>query len=125
MAEAIEAARTQPFAYGSFDCCLFAADVVLAMTGVDYAASFRGYDTKTGAYRIIAEHGSLAALLTSVLGEPIEPSFAGRGDVVLADIETVEGGESAGICLGAFCAFPKDIGFALHSRTVVKLAWKI
>jgi hypothetical protein len=125
MAEAIEAARTRSFAYGDFDCCLFAADVVFAMTGIDYATPFRGYHSRPSAYRLIAEYGSLTVLLTSVLGEPMEPSFAGRGDVVLADIATVEGGESAGICLGVFCAFPKDIGLALHPRTVAKLAWKI
>jgi hypothetical protein len=39
---AIEAARGRPFSWGAMDCCLFAADVVLAMTGVDYAAGFRG-----------------------------------------------------------------------------------
>jgi hypothetical protein len=126
LSETIEAARIRTFTYGAFDCALFAADCVLAITGVDHAASFRGYDSRIAAYRIIAEHGSLAGLLTALLGEPIEPAFAGRGDVVLAEIPVAEGeGESVGICLGAFCAFPKDVGFALHPRTVAQLSWRI
>lgn len=96
------------------------------MTGVDYAAPFRGYDSRTAAYRIVAGHGSLTGLLTSVLGDPIEPAFAGRGDVVIAEIPVVEGeGESAGVCLGAFCAFPQAVGLTFHPRAVIRLAWRI
>jgi hypothetical protein len=126
LAETVEAARTRTFEFGSFDCALFAADCVLAITGTDYAAPFRGYESKTAAYRIITEHGSLTGLLTSLLGEPIEPAFARRGDVVLAEIPVVDGeGESVGVCLGVSCAFPKDTGLVLHSRAVAKLAWRI
>lgn len=37
----ISRAKT-PFTWGSHDCALFAADGILAMTGVDIAADFRG-----------------------------------------------------------------------------------
>jgi len=33
-----------PFAWGTNDCCLFAADAIAAMTGVDIAVDFRGED---------------------------------------------------------------------------------
>jgi hypothetical protein len=121
----LAAARTRSFDFGKFDCALFAADCVLAMTGIDHAEKFRGYDSQTAAYRIIAEHGSLAGLLTSLLGEPIEPAMAGRGDVVLAQIPAEDEGLTVGICLGVFCAFPWKVGFVMHPRTVATLAWRV
>lgn len=55
------------FAYGRFDCALFAAGAVQAMTGTDYAAPFRGrYRTRIGGLRVLraaghADHIALAA----------------------------------------------------------------
>lgn len=128
--ECVDAARWRSFEYGAFDCCLFAADCVLAMTGTDCAAPFRGYESKIAAYRLIAEHGSLQGLLTSVLGEPVQPAFARRGDVVIAEIATIEGdAESVGICLGANCvfagAYPHKQGIYFCSRDRARLAWRI
>jgi hypothetical protein len=61
-------ARPQPdFAYGRHDCALFAAGAVLAMTGTDFAAPYRGrYTTLTGGLRVLrrdgfADHVALAA----------------------------------------------------------------
>jgi hypothetical protein len=126
LAATLEAARTRKFSYGGFDCALFAADCVKAISGVDYAIAFRGYRTHQQAYRIITEHGGLEKLLISLLGEPIHTALAQRGDVVLAEIPVVEEeGLSVGVCLGAFCAFPAGVGLRLHPRSVAKLAWRI
>src|SRR5258708_4686376 len=38
----IKERTAQPFKWGSQDCCLFAADAIEAITGVDLAADFRG-----------------------------------------------------------------------------------
>lgn len=86
-----------PFEWGSSDCCLFAADAVLAMTGVDLAENFRGYHTAAEAARLTAKHGDVEGLATLALGEPIDPRFAKRGDVVL--IET-QGRLALAVCLG-------------------------
>lgn len=130
--EAIAAARTRPFAYGGLngaqDCALFAADCVQAMTGIDYAAELRGYESKLAAYRIVAGYGSLEAMITDLLKRgPKHPSQAMRGDVVLAEIELAPGesGESIGICTGTGCVFPKDVGVKSWPRSVVRLAWNI
>ena len=50
------ASRTKaPFAWGSNDCALFAADAVLAITGTDIAEDFRGkYSDEAGAFALIA-----------------------------------------------------------------------
>jgi hypothetical protein len=125
LAEVIEAARARDFVadYGEHKCALFAADCVRAITGIDYAEPYR--DRARTVAQVLAGHGSLVGLVTAILGEPIEPSFAGRGDVVVANVPTLEGGDSVGVCLGAFCAFPKDVGLVFYSRTVAKLAWRI
>jgi hypothetical protein len=128
LAAQIEISNARRFAYGQQDCGLFPADCILAMTGVDLAAELRGYDSKIAAYRIIARHGSLEALATALVGsDPVHPSRAHRGDLVLgfpplADGET---GESLGLCLGPYCAYPKGVGLQMRPRSDARLAWRI
>ena len=76
------------FVWGQNDCCLFASDCVLAITGEDYSVDFRGmYDDENGANAFIAQHGGINGLLDYVIGKDarISPAFAGRGDVVTVD----------------------------------------
>lgn len=90
--------KDQPFVWGKNDCCLFAANTVLATTGKDLAAEFRGkYRTKMGAARILKKHGyqSIEQLLNAKLGTPIAPLTATTGDVAL--IENYDQERSAGI----------------------------
>lgn len=74
-----------PFEWGVNDCALFAADAVLAITGTDIAASYRGYTTAEEAQDILDAHGGLQGLATTGFGfEPSEnPLMAQRGDAVL------------------------------------------
>jgi len=128
LADAIETAQKKAFSYGNFDCCLFAADVVLAITGHDYAAELRSYQSKQSAYRIVARYGSLEAMISALLGkDPVHPAFAHRGDVVVGSVPVADGeaGESVGICCGVDCAFPASAGLAFYPRTTVRLAWRI
>lgn len=79
------------FRYGSFDCCLFVCDAVLAMTGVDMAEGFRGkYRTRTRALKVIKERfgrASVAAVAAGVTKQHamLECSalMARRGDVAI------------------------------------------
>jgi hypothetical protein len=78
------------FAWGKHDCCLFAANAVIAMTGTDFAAPFRGkYSTALGSIRALKIYGSgdLLSTLTSILGEPIPILLAKRGDIALVEID--------------------------------------
>src|ERR1700743_3011421 len=46
--------QPEPFAWGKQDCCLFAADGVQAITGVDIAEDFRGkYTDQASAFALI------------------------------------------------------------------------
>jgi len=57
LAAFIEARRATPFVWGAHDCCLFAADAVLAMGGPDVAAPLRGYASRFGALRRLRRAG--------------------------------------------------------------------
>ncbi len=110
---AIEAARARHFSWSEgHDCCLFAADVVLALTGRDFAESFRGrYSTRAEAVALLGARGGLEAVVTSYLGQPLPTALlARRGDVVM--VETPEG-RALGVSVGgkAACAGPQGLTF--------------
>jgi hypothetical protein len=82
---AIAERRDKPHAWGSHDCALFAADLVNAQTGHDFAAGFRGrYSDEEGAWAILKAlgHRDLADLVDTLLTRrtAMRPQ---RGDVVL------------------------------------------
>jgi len=108
MGEQIEAARDKPFKWGEHDCCLFAANVVLAMTGEDYAKPYRGkYKTAKGAFRLLKKR-SLADTLTKHL-DPVE--HCNRGDVALISGNIVgQVFDILGICVGMRVALVKEDG---------------
>jgi hypothetical protein len=83
-----------PFAWGTNDCCIFAADAILANTGVDIADDFRGkYSTQLGAFKTIREvtggisPADAAAHCAAKHGliELKHPLNAKRGDLVLIE----------------------------------------
>lgn len=84
-------AAHKPFQPGVHDCALFSAGAVLAMTGVDFAADWRGrYTTLNGGLRVLrkagfADHIELAAMSF----DAVHPAFAQVGD--LAVIPSPEG----------------------------------
>lgn len=125
MAAAIAAARGRAFAWGSHDCCLFAADVVRAMTGVDHAAPFRGrYSTARGAAMALKRYagGGLLAAVTRLLGDPVPGVQARRGDVVYAETAL---GPAIGICIGPAACFAAPAGLACLPLSACLHAWRI
>lgn len=108
-----------PYEWGVNDCALFAADAVLAMTGKDPMAEFRGrYDSQIGALRLISDMGkdSLGDAVATMLDE-IEPARLSRGDVGLFD--GVEGPFLA-IVQGVSAVAPGADGLT-HVKTVTAL----
>ena len=76
--------RSEPFQWGENDCCLFAADAIIAMGGEDVAKDVRGrYKTAIGARRIMKSLGAsnLVELLTQRLGQP--DRLLTRGSIVV------------------------------------------
>lgn len=118
------------FAWGSNDCCLFACDLVRAMTGVDYAAAFRGrYSTPLGAARTLRDVAGVATLpdLLDKLAaqEPwseIDPSSATSGDWTLLDGPH---GPTLAIRFGQLVAAPGDVGVSLLPASRSLRAWAL
>jgi hypothetical protein len=92
-----------PFAWGSNDCCSFVCDCVLAMTGVDIYAEFRGhYASELDAQRTMrgacgsADVEAVAEYVTKKFEMPaVDVFFAQAGDVVL-----LPAGEAGALALG-------------------------
>ncbi len=91
LAAYLETRKSMPFAWGSQDCCTFACAGLVAQGLPDPMAGVRPYRTARGAAGAIGRLGGTldeaATTLAAGLHE-IAPAFAGRGCVVLADIET-------------------------------------
>lgn len=130
LADAVEAARNRAFAWGEHDCCLFAANCALAITGTDFAAHFRGrYDSAAGAYRALLEFagGGIEETVTKLLGDPISPRYARRGDVVMTDVALPDGSiaPALGVCIGAEVMFAGPNGLVEYALRSCTLAWRV
>jgi hypothetical protein len=95
----LDMAGRRPFVPGQHDCALFTAGAVAAMTGIDYAADYRGrYTTTRGGLRVLrrdgfADHVALAAAHFPATGQPVP------GD--LAAVDSAEG-PALGVVQGEF-----------------------
>jgi hypothetical protein len=118
--EEIEKARTAPFSWSQHNCAIWCADVVLAMTGTDYAAPFRARVKTEKSARRFLKTKSLKALVSEQLQE-IPVKMAQRGDVVLMIQNEIE---ILGICLGEHAAFINKQGLAFFPIDSMTNAWR-
>ncbi len=102
----LSARATAPFAWGSNDCALFAADAIQAFTGTDIAAEFRGrYTDRASAFALIRQVTGKGTVADAAawcaerhgLAEYPNPRFAQRGDLVIVDVASDDGTELAGL----------------------------
>lgn len=121
LAREIEAARRRPFAWGTHDCATWAFDVAGRLTGAASAAdAWRGrYGCAFGSRRVMLALGwrSLDAMGVALLGKPVAPAMAWRGDVVL--------GEAFGICAGAVWFAPGPGGLERRGLRDARMAWRV
>lgn len=109
----IASVRDARFEWGAFDCAMFAAGAVIAVTGVDPVEVYRGkYSTELGAAKALKKYG--AGDLKSTLDTMFEARPIGRlqrGDLVWS-------GDAVGVCMGDYALFvghhPVDDGSELH-----------
>lgn len=122
LATLVARAHAQPFAWGVHDCCLWAADAVLAVTGVDPAADLRGaYRTERDAYCIVHARGGLRGLGDGI-GPRIHPRLAIAGDVGL-----VRGTKRvmAGVCVGEVWMVAATEGLLALPFDAARYAWGV
>lgn len=121
LAACIEAARFVPFAWGVHDCCTFADDAVIAVTGQSRMAGLRGkYSTARGAAGVMRRHGGLDGAVTRMLGDPVPR--ARRGDVVLFESLL---GPALGVCVGPQIAARGPDGLVLLDMSAAQMAWRV
>lgn len=122
-AELCEERRSTPFAWGSHDCCLWAADCVQAITGNDFAASYRGrYDDAKGAAELLVHAGGVGAIASAALGAPVPVSRATVGDVVLVQ---QEGRKALAACNGSAALATGPHGLVSIGMDAALAAWKV
>jgi len=126
LAEFIEQRRDVPFEWAVNDCCAMAADAVLAMSGRDFLAKYRGrYATEEQAEALMGE-GGLPGFLQRVLaafgGVEIPPAEAQRGDVALIGLENQL---VCGVVTGPHIAAPGARGLAFVPLRRATMAWGV
>ena len=120
----IDRYRYREFKYGVTDCCLFVADYVHELTGVDHAAQWRGtYNTPEGAKSIIDENGGYESMFDAALpGCRVDAGNSVTGDIVLYMFYDHV---TAGIRVGQWCATPAKTGMSLVPCGSVFAAWRV
>jgi len=122
---ALQFAEEKGFVWGESDCCLFSCNLVKAITGVDYGASFRNrYTDQRGAVIALSEFsgGSLRDTANLIMGPELPLRCASRGDFVLANQGI---GDMLGVCVGETAVFLADKGLVFLKLNQCKTAWGI
>jgi len=130
LSDFIEKVSKQPFEYGEFDCCLFAAEVIKTLAGVDIRTEIipDRYQGKEEADEVLRKYGGIEGIADRVAErcgfKPIPVLFAQRGDVVTGEIKDVF---NFGICIGKKIAFssPSGLVFLNITSKSLKKAWRI
>jgi hypothetical protein len=118
----IEARMATPFAWGSHDCCMWAANCVLAVSGVDLAAEYRGeYSTAAGAVALLQAAGGIEAMGARA-GAPIPVLMAALGDVGLI---VLDDRSLLAVCVGDHWLAPAAGGLAARPLNEASRAWRV
>lgn len=128
--EAFMLARfAMPFAWGTNDCCTFAADCVQALTGVDVAPpALRLHRTQAQAAAALAAHGGVQRIARAALGEPLPANAAGVGDVVLVKMRDSSGAVQKALaiyCNGSIAHAPSSLGLVPVSMRDAICCWRV
>lgn len=102
------------------------------MTGIDYTheliQKLGEYRTTTEALKLLKDAGGLSVLVTGVLRNPIPVTYAGRGDVVLAEDPDFAGDDNRrhlGICIGRHLVAPGPKGLVFIPMSMAIQAWGV
>jgi hypothetical protein len=111
--------HARPFVPGRWDCAIWTAGAVEAMTGVDHLRGFRGYRTIAEGQRRLQARGfdDHVAYVAALLPE-VPPAFAQPGDVA------VIAGASLGIVQGTQVYFFGVNGFGTRPFTIITRAFR-
>lgn len=114
----------EQYEIGTFDCALFAAGAIEAMTGTDIAAPFKGkYRSFARGYALMqaAGHADHVAYFASLLPE-VHPSAAAPGDIAVVD---VDGDAALGVVQGEMVYALAERGLVLIPLREVSRCFKV
>jgi len=119
----LRAHHARPFAWGRWDCALFVAGGVRAMTGRDPMRGLRGYRTLREGLRK-AQAAGLEDHVAAVADRfpEIHPAFAGPGDIAVVPGEP---GLALGIVQGAQIYVVGERGLGLMLLTEARRAFRV
>lgn len=106
LAEVLRDAVTRPYDAEAWNCAMFAAVAVEAVTGRAMPRELAG---------------TLVETADSVLERLPTPKLAGRGDVVLGRVPEA----ALGICVGRFAAFVGPEGLRQIPMRQILIAWRV
>lgn len=121
--EALVRERTRaPFEWGKHDCCLFAADAVLAATGIDPALDMRGtYSDAQGGMEALQRIGGFEAAGARA-GVECHPQCVQVGDVGLVN----DGHRDLlAVCAGEVWLAPSETGLGALPLSAARKAWRV
>lgn len=124
----LDEAIAKPFAWGSHDCCTFAASAVQAVAGIDPLSEIRDtWNSERGAMRRAMRRGGLIRAAVGVLGEPLWKLQCRRGDLVLLHGTMTIGAFQAaiGVSFGSRVGVPGDSGLDFVPLASARGCWRI
>jgi hypothetical protein len=119
----LDEARDKPFDWDGWTCFDFAATVYTALTGrADPRPAFGTFAGEREAVVALNHAGGAEAILRSVLGEPIHPATAQRGDIVLVEFGN---GPQPAVCCGLLSVAPGASGLMQIKTLSASHAWMV
>jgi hypothetical protein len=118
----------RPFAWGKWDCCIFAVEGIKAMTGKTMMKI--QWQNKKEAYKFIAKNGRTLNKVTSKYAKQsdiktIEKNFITAGDIVLLEDHLNDNEELIGICTGNLIACVSEEGITYRENSRAKKVWRL
>lgn len=115
--------KERKFAWGEFDCCLFACDIIMLCGGDDFAKEVRGsYSTEMGSKRVLKKHfGTIEDAFGSL--PEIGFNFCQRGDLTLFDTDKGEVMAMKWVD-GYIAVSDQGMGTMLHTDKPIK-SWRV
>ena len=106
-----------PFHYGKNDCCLFALDIVYAITGRHLEHSY-AWSNSREALSILHKTGGVVNIVDAMLARTDRLM---RGDIVSIK---QEGKDCLGVCMGAVSAFVTPGGIIYKKLPADFIGWR-
>lgn len=129
----LDKSNGKPFDWGSFNCCMFAADCVEAQTGIDFLDGEREKvsDKKSVIKYLEREaEGSLIQFMENITAKynmkEIKPALAQRGDLAIVKDHTGRAAFAVIDLSGqSVTAIKPGIGASRVSLSAVERAWRV